>query len=403
MVNIAVSNENAVAVIVRGVVAAAASALLLGGCGTMSAAGPTSKRIERLDAQGTASAVRIVDVDATVARRVVASGQTRLFSEVLGDAVPAGSILGPGDALDISIWEAPPATLFGATGMETRSSGGNNLAARLTGLPEQTISETGYVTVPFAGAILAAGRTPQQVAAEIVSRLRRKAHMPQVQVRLAQNATKNVTVVGEVSNSLRMPLTAKGERLLDALAAAGGLRQPLGKTSVQVTRGDIVLQLPMDAVVRDPRQNIMLKSGDVVTALYQPFSFTVLGAAGRNDELNFEAQGITLAQALGRVGGLQDARANPRGVFIFRFEDPAALTQEALAGAQLTPEGKVPVIYRIDMRDPATLFVAQSFPVRNKDVLYVSNAPLADFQKFVNIVSSLVFPFISLQNTFNQN
>lgn len=403
MVNGAGSKDNNAAALLRGMMAATASALLLTGCGTMSAAGPTSKQIERLDTHSAASAVRIVDVDAVVARRVVASGETRLFSEVLGETVPAGSILGPGDAIDISIWEAPPATLFGATGMETRSSGGNNLAARLTGFPEQTISETGYVTVPFAGAILAAGRTPQQVAAEIVSRLRRKAHMPQVQVRLAQNATKNVTVVGEVSNSLRMPLTAKGERLLDALAAAGGLRQPLAKTSVQVTRGDVVLQLPMDEVVRDPRQNIMLKSGDVVTALYQPFSFTVLGAAGRNDELNFEAQGITLAQAMGRVGGLQDNRANPRGVFIFRFEDPAALAPEMLAGAQLTPEGKVPVIYRIDMQDPTTLFVAQSFPVRNKDVLYVSNAPLADFQKFVNIVSSLVFPIISLQNAVNQN
>ncbi len=403
MVNIAGSKKTDSVGMLRGMMAATACVLLLTGCGTMSAAGPTSKQIERLETRSAASAVRIVDVDAVVARRVVASGKTRLFSEVLGETVPAGAILGPGDAIDISIWEAPPATLFGATGMETRSSGGNNLAARLTGFPEQTISETGYVTVPFAGAILAAGRTPQQVAAEIVSRLRRKAHMPQVQVRLAQNATKNVTVVGEVSNSLRMPLTAKGERLLDALAAAGGLRQPLAKTSVQVTRGDVVLQLPMDEVVRDPRQNVMLKSGDVVTALYQPFSFTVLGAAGRNDELNFEAQGITLAQAMGRIGGLQDSRANPRGVFIFRFEDPAALAPEMQAGAQLTPEGKVPVIYRIDMQDPTTLFVAQSFPVRNKDVLYISNAPLADFQKFVNIVSSLVFPIISLQNAVNQN
>ncbi|MDR5671452.1 polysaccharide export protein, partial [Burkholderia cenocepacia] len=99
-------------------------------------------------------------------------------------------------------------------------------------------------------------------------------------------------------------------RVLDALASAGGVRQPVDKITIQITRGDKVASQPLETIIKDPRQNVSLRAGDVVTALYQPFSFTALGATGKNEEVNFEAQGITLAQALARAGGLQDTRSD---------------------------------------------------------------------------------------------
>ena len=107
---------------------------------------------------------------------------------------------------------------------------------------------------------------------------------------------------------------------------------------------------------------------------------------------------VTLAQALGRVAGLQDQRADVKGVFIFRFEDPAAIDPAMLQDANLTPDGKVAVIYRVNLKDPSTFFVAQGFPIRDKDVLYVSNAPLADIQKFVSVISSTIFPIATISN-----
>ena len=160
--------------------------------------------------------------------------------------------------------------------------------------------------------------------------------------------------------------------------------------TIQITRGDRIASMPLEFVIKEPRENIRLQPDDVVTALYQPFSFTALGAIGRNDELSFEGTGITLAQALGRISGLQDIRADVKGVFIFRLEDAEALASRD--GGLVTPDGKIPVIYRINLKDPATFFLAQSFPIRNKDVLYVSNAPLADIQKFVNVISSTILP-----------
>jgi polysaccharide export outer membrane protein len=105
---------------------------------------------------------------------------------------------------------------------------------------------------------------------------------------------------------------------------------------------------------------------------------------------------VTLSQALGRVGGIKDDRADIRGVFIFRLEDPAALDPAVAATGRRTPDGRIPVIYRINLSDPSSFFVAQTFPIRNKDVLYVSTAPLSDFQRFVSIVSSLAFTALGL-------
>jgi polysaccharide export outer membrane protein len=369
-----------------------ATALSLSGCSIMSAAGPSSRAINGADREAVANAdIRIIDVTDAVARQVIASSHSILFSESLGDGYQIGSVVGKGDVLDIAIWEAPPAALFGSVGGETRLTS-SSVTARGTSLPEQMVNSDGRITIPFAGSIPAAGRTPQQIERDITARLAGKAHQPQVIVRIAGNATSNVTVVGDVANSTRVPLTARGERLLDILAAAGGVKQPVGKMTIQITRGDRVASLPLEAVIKDPRQNIRLQPDDVVTALFQPYSFTALGATGRNEELPFEGTGISLAQALGRVAGLQDQRADVRGVFIFRLENPAALDLAPGTDVRTTPDGKVPVIYRVDMKNPATFFIAQGFPIRNKDVLYVSNAPLADIQKFVNVISSTILP-----------
>lgn len=366
--------------------------LALGGCSalysTLPTTGPSARQVEQSSASLNASGIQLVDVTDAVARKVVASQKQSLFSEIFGAAVQPGYVVGAGDVIEVSVWEAPPAALFGSGSLDPRTGPSTT---RVTALPEQMVNSDGIINVPFAGPVNAAGRSPQQIEKDIVQQLKGKANQPQVLVRVLKNNTSNVTIVGEVTASTRMPLTARGERLLDALAAAGGTRQPVGKMTLQVTRGNQVQALPLDTIIRDPRQNIVLQAGDVVTSLFQPLSFTVLGATGKNEELNFEAQGISLAQALARAGGLQDSRSDAEGVFIFRLESPAALD---LAGRTVTttPEGKVPVIYRVNLKDPASFFVAQGFPVQNKDVLFVSNAPAAELQKFLNLVVSAIYP-----------
>ncbi len=359
--------------------------LLLWGCAQLPANGPSTRVIEQAGATtNTAPAVQVVDIDAAVVKQLATTRQQLAFSEAFGPDLVATPTVGAGDSVEVTIWEAPPATLFGASSVDAHVS---NTAGAVV-LPPQMVDREGFILIPFVGRVRAAGLATSAVGADIAQRLQGKAHQPQVLVRITQNASSTVTVVGEVNNNLRMPLTASGERLLDALAAAGGVRQAVSKVTVQMTRGAQHQSMPLDQVIRDPGQNVRLRSGDVVTALVQPLNYIALGATGRQNEVPFESQGISLAQAIARSGGLLDSRSDAQGVFLFRLESRNALAWPR-EPVLTTPDGQVPVIYRLNLRDPASFFVMQSFAVRDRDILYVSNAPVAELQKFMNLVFSI--------------
>lgn len=379
------------------------TASALGGC-ALPRSGPTTSRIERAGSpKGVALPdIRVIDITPTTIQAVAALHPRSSFLEELGEGMAYGTVIGIGDTLDVSIWEAPPSVLFGAVsggGLATGASDvGSGLATRSPGIPEQVVDTSGQISVPFVGRVQAAGRIPTQIAAEIERRLRGKAHAPQVVVRRIANATANVTIVGDVVSSRRVALSPTGERLLDALALAGGTKEPIGKVTLQVTRGQQVVSMPLESVIRDPSQNVRLAPNDVLTLLYMPYSFTALGAVGKNADIAFESTGMTLAQALGRIGGLDDQRSNPKGVFIFRMEH---VTPSETGGVVSTPSGAAnmrPVIYRIDLRDPSSLFIAQRFEIQNRDVLYVSNAPSTDLQKFLTLLSQAAFSLTGIGN-----
>ena len=370
----------------------ALAALALAGCAHFGRSGPYAGAVVHAAGSSVAAApITVVDLTGAAAERVLQSERQATFAEVLGEAEPVGSTIGRGDAIDMAIWEAPPAALFGTLNPPGSTMGSGIQAAHSTTLPEQMVDETGKIVVPFVGELVVAGKTPHDVEREVVARLHGKANQPQVIVRITHNALKNVSVLGDVANAGRFGVTPHGERVLDALAFAGGVKQPVTRMVLQITRGAKVAAMPLDTVIRDPAQNVRLMPDDVVTALFQPWTFTALGATGTNAEIPFEATGMTLAQALGRAGGLADNRADLHGVFLFRLERAAAIDPALVAPGHTTPDGRVPVIYRLDLGDPAAFFVAQGFRMHDHDVLYVSNAPGADLQKFSQVVANLAY------------
>lgn len=378
----------------RGVRALAiAACTALAACGGIPTSGPSTRDVEHADSLGD-SAVQVLNIDGRLARQLTLARHQRLFSDLPAPTGPVDFKVGAGDGVEVSIWEAPPATLFGAS-IADSPEGAALPVSRATVLPEQVVDAQGFLTIPFAGRVPAAGRDVLAIQTDIATRLRTKAHQPEVIVRIVHNASSVATVVGEVNTSIRMPLTPSGERILDALAAAGGSRQSINKTTLQLTRAGDHISVPLDRVIRDPSQNIRLQPGDVLTAITQPLSFTALGATGRNEEITFETQGLSLAQALARSGGLIDTRSDVQGVFIFRLEPQAAIDWPRKP-VYATPEGLVPVVYQLNLRDPASFFVMQGFAMQDKDVLYVSNAPLSELQKFLNLVFSVTYPVLNL-------
>ena len=371
---------------------------LLGACSHwLPASGPSSIKMNQA-AEPDTSIIQLVDITPTVTQRLALSQKKQSFAESFTERRVNSYLVNPGDIIEVSIWEASPAMLFGVAPAAAAFSASSG--SKASTLPEQMVGAEGYINVPFAGRIKVAGKTLQKIETDIVNALQGKANYPQVIVRMTRNTTSNVTVVGEVTQSTLLPITPRGERLLDAIAAAGGVKQPVNKITLQLSRGQVVRDIALEKVIQDPKQNIKLYPGDVVTAYYQPLSFTALGATGKNDEINFEAQGVTLAQAIARVGGVQDARANASGVYVFRFESREAVGAEVMPKVA-NSEGKLPIVYRLDMSDPTAFFVAQNFEVRNKDVLYVANASSVELQKFLNILISVIYPIVNVGNIVN--
>jgi polysaccharide export outer membrane protein len=370
-------------------------ALLAGGCTT--AVGPSRGAITSQRTAQQIPGMQLIPVTNEVALKLATSEPKSNFAETIGDAAPVGTVVGVGDSLEVTIWEAPPAVLFGGGSFETRID--SSLQGSRPGtLPETMVGPSGTITVPFAGQIPAAGRTLRQIEQTIVARLRAMANQPQAIVRIARNTTANVSVMGDVVTARRVPLTPRGERVLDVIAQAGGTKSSVDRTTVQLTRGDRTVTMPLEAVVREARQNVILQRDDIITAFFQPNTFTVLGAAGKNEEVRFEGTGLTLSQALGRVGGLQDMRADPEGVFLFRWESPQRV-RSLVEPQQPLPDGPVPVIYQVELRKPETLFAAQHFAMKNGDVIFIANSPTADFQRFVNLLASSTLPALSIANT----
>jgi len=387
-----------VVVMVRIAAPAALMACLVSGCSILPASGPTASAVaegaEVATADGVLARYELIDITPAV----VESLRTRPLDSLLasfGDHRPSlEPVIGVGDYVAVSVWEAGSGGLFSGPLIADRFSAGSKSAL----IPEQVVSRDGAISVPYAGRIQVAGRRPQDVQALIEAELAGKAIQPQVLVSVTKPVSQTVTVTGEVTAGARVPLSGKGDRLLDVVASAGGVRAAVSETFVRLSRGTTTATVPMTTVVSNPRENIYLRPGDVLTLVRDPQTFLAVGALGNSTELPFSAEGITLAQALAKSRGLSDFQADPQGTFVFRFE-PAAIVRRLKPGSPLLGTPLVPVVYRINMKDPNSLFVTQAFRMRNRDLVYVSNAPFTEVQKVLSVFSAAITPVASAAAT----
>jgi polysaccharide export outer membrane protein len=151
-------------------------------------------------------------------------------------------------------------------------------------------------------------------------------------------------------------------------------------------------RVAMTRVTSDPKENIYMRANDVLTLIRDPQTFIVYGATDKNAEIPFDAEGINLSQALAKAGGLVNAQSDPSGVFIFRYE-PEDVARALRPNSPLIQHGfSTPFVYRLNLREPNSLFLAQGFQIQNRDLLYVSNAPIADLRKVMEVVSLIATP-----------
>jgi polysaccharide export outer membrane protein len=353
-------------------------ALLLASCSSMPTSGPASYDIK--DGQKDPESLPYSLVKLTPATIAVLGANSPRIGSVFSDRRPPQEIrFGIGDVVGVTVFEAAAGGLF--IPLEAGVRPGNFIS-----LPNQNVDSKGNISVPYAGTIRAAGRTPVEVQRNIVESLQNRAIEPQVVVTLIEQRTSLISVLGDVNNPNRFPATAAGEHILDAITRAGGPKSQGFDTWVMLERANARVTVPFGALVYEPGNNIWIHPNDTVYLYREPQTFVAFGASGQQGQFGFDAWRISLAEGVAKAGGLVDAQAEPAAVFLYRGETKNIAKQLGIDVSKYEDKAIVPVIYQVNFRDPAGYFLGTKLAMRNKDVLFVSNATTVETSKVLQFV-----------------
>lgn len=374
----------------RSLLVASVLATLLPACSLLPGTGPTSDAVNGNATAGVRSTAALpyalVDVTADTIGFLSQPNLVTFKGEFPDKRPKPNQVVGVGDVLNISIFEAAPGGLF-TPGQAAGARPGN-----FVDLPLQAVDQRGSIYVPYAGEIPAAARTIPEIQQAVVARLRNRALEPQVIVSLNQQHSSVVSVLGDVNTAGVLALNSVGERLLALIARAGGPKFEAIESYVTLQRDGKHVRVLLSRVVHDPRENIFIRPNDVIFVTHEAPTFTALGALnqnvfGFNSEIPFDVETLTLMQAVGKAGGLSDIQSDPSQVYVSRHEDRHFLKKLGLDTTRFTFD-RIPTIYRLNLRDPSGMLLAAAFQMRSKDVMYVANAKVVDYYKLLTLINN---------------
>jgi polysaccharide biosynthesis/export protein len=365
---------------ISSVVFVAAAVALLGGCALVPASGPAEGDV-RSGVSPTIpyALVKLTSETVSLLGRYEPRGLAGVFPD--RQVRPANLVFGIGDVVSVTIFEAAAGGLFIPTEAGVRP--GNFVT-----IPDQTVDNDGNISVPYAGAVKASGRTNGEIQQDIVNRIKNRAIEPQVVVSLSQQRTSLVSVFGEVNTPIRYPASASGaqDRISDAITRAGGIKGQGFETWVLLQRGTRRATVPFANLIYEASNNIFVQPGDRIYVYREQQKFLAFGASGQQGEFNFDAWRINLAEAIGKAGGLVDVQADPASVFLYRLEPREVAELLGVDVTKFTGE-LIPVVFAINFRDPGGFFLATNVQMRNQDIVFAANSPSVDVTKFLNYLN----------------
>ncbi len=447
----------------RRILLAACVPLLLAGCSTIPGSGPYGKKINASNqvevkiathnAENSTLKYMLANVEPNLLAYIAKNPEGTSKKYNWPDKVAAEDIMvNVGDTIQVAIFESQSGGLFIPADSSTRP--GNFIS-----LPPQTINSTGLINVPYAGEVQAAGKTTEEISQKIVERLSNKAIEPQVVVSFTDRAGAEVSVIGDVNNAQRLSLGFNQYKVLDAIAAAGGPVSPGYETRVSLQRDEKEYDILFDELVVDPKKNIYSEVNDTLYLYREPQTFTAYGAVATQDTIPFGKRKLLLSEALGLARGLADNQANPAEVYIYRqrkypyytkgsptktaqtsivkkvkSKAPSSALSYERAGkpepsfsilskvgtednkpqavfkdneedqvvktAESGEEGEISIIFRLNMRQPDSFFLAQQFVMEDQDILYVANAKTVELSKFLNVLNPAAITNVNAQDGF---
>lgn len=280
-----------------------------------------------------------------------------------------------GDTLAITIWENSDEGLLSPAGVGASA------------LPQTRVDEKGQISVPYVGLMPAAGRSLSQLRRDIVSRLSGKTIDPQVDVFPVERKGRSVSIQGVVGTPGVYAIDRMTTHILPMLAKAGGINIEPEAVRIKLRRGRMQGEIWLTDLYDEPSNDVHLRSGDHIIVERDRRIFTALGAVGTNKTVQFPTREVSLVRAMGLAGGLRDQQADPTGVFVFR-EEPPEIARRLFPNREI--DGPVRVAYIVDLTQPAGMFVARDFMMRDRDTMYVTNAPYIRWMKIVQAIAPVI-------------
>jgi polysaccharide export outer membrane protein len=356
----------------------------LAGCATLPSSGPTGKQIEKAAlAPKDGPPIKLVEIH--TAADVPLSTRDPSPILLLPDmATTPTDMVGPGDILDINIYEAG-VTLFASSGGSASALGAasGNPGVQVQKLPPTRVDDLGDITIPYAGTLHVAGLTTGEIEATVRNSLSRLSQNPQVLVTMNEAITNSIIIGGEVARPGRLVLQTNRESLSDVVALAGGYRGNAKDLILRVTRDSTSVDVRVNDLIDKPAMDVRIHPGDRLMLINNPRSYSILGASGRVEQMPFSHSSVSLAEAVATAGGVNSGMGDPAAIFLFRYERD--------------DKGQdVPKVYHLNMMKTGAYFMAQKVMMQDKDVLYFGNAAANQPSKLIQLISQLFSPILTV-------
>jgi polysaccharide export outer membrane protein len=369
---------------------------IVAGCAWMPSSGPSGEAVRAGQQDPESLPYELVKITPEV-EGVLAANAPQLGKMFRDSKPPKAITFGVGDIVSVTIFEAAAGGLFIPSEAGVRP--GNFVS-----LPNQAVDTEGNISVPYAGTVRAAGRTQTQIQQEIVDALKNRAIEPQVVVATVTQNSSLISVLGDVNTPARFPANSNAEHILDSITRAGGPKSQGYDSWVMLERDGRRDTVPFGALLYAPAaNNIWAHPNDTIFLYREPQTFVAFGASGQQGQFNFDAWRISLAEAVGKAGGLNDTLAEPANVFLYR-----GITREIAEQLGINTSKYngpiIPVVFNVNFRDPAGYFLATRFQMQNKDAIYISNAEAVQASKamqyFRLIVATVNDPIVTATNAY---
>ena len=317
----------------------------------------------------------LVDMDADAAQKLKNKPPKALPKSLTSYKPRADLRVKKGDVLGISVFESHRGGAF--IHEDAMLPHGNFVE-----IPSQQIGVDGTIKIPYVGRVKAHNKYVFDIAEDIEKQLQTKALEPQVVISIKDRPSDKITVTGQVQVAGRFDIPANGLRILEAIALAEGADAPAYHVKLTLQRGKTTQSIYMSQAIKDPKDNIYLKPGDIISVETQKRRFSVLGATTVQARYEFESEKTSVQDGLAQAHGIFDTTGDPKSVVLYRVEDRAMLEE---IGVQFKDpkfkRQKIPTVYRFNLQDPKGFFLAGEVPLENGDLIFIANALLNDLKK----------------------